>query len=73
MPPLENGSVDRRVSVIVPTRNEAATIADTLARLREPEVLEVLVVDGQSEDATVALAQPLADRVIGASPDGLGR
>jgi glycosyltransferase involved in cell wall biosynthesis len=54
--------------VIVPTRNEAATIADTLARLREPEVLEVLVVDGESEDATVDLARPLADRVIGASP-----
>jgi rSAM/selenodomain-associated transferase 2 len=68
MPPRENGSVDRRVSVIVPTRNEAATIADTLARLREPEVLEVLVVDGESEDATVDLARPLADRVIGASP-----
>jgi rSAM/selenodomain-associated transferase 2 len=68
MPPRENVSVDRRVSVIVPTRNEAATIADTLSRLREPEVLEVLVVDGESEDATVDLARPLADRVIGASP-----
>jgi glycosyltransferase involved in cell wall biosynthesis len=71
MPPRENGSVDRRVSVIVPTRNEAATIADTLARLREPEVLEVLVVDGESEDATVDLARPLADR--GRPRDGLGR
>jgi rSAM/selenodomain-associated transferase 2 len=53
-----------RISVIVPALNEAATISATLARLREPEVLEVLVVDGRSEDGTPAIARPLADRVI---------
>jgi rSAM/selenodomain-associated transferase 2 len=53
-----------RISVIVPALNEAATIARTLARLREPEVLEIVVVDGRSEDGTAAIARPLADRVI---------
>jgi rSAM/selenodomain-associated transferase 2 len=72
MPPRESGFIDPRISVIVPTRNEAATIAETLARLREPEVLEVLVVDGGSGDATVTLARPLADRVI-AAPAGRAR
>jgi rSAM/selenodomain-associated transferase 2 len=72
MLPRESGSIDPRVSVIVPTRNEAATIAETLARLREPEVLEVLVVDGGSEDATVDRARPFADRVI-AAPAGRAR
>jgi rSAM/selenodomain-associated transferase 2 len=64
MLPRENGSIDARVSVIVPTLNEAATIAETLARLREPEVLEILVVDGGSRDGTVDVARRLADRVI---------
>jgi rSAM/selenodomain-associated transferase 2 len=72
MPPRESGSIDPRVSVIVPARNEAATIAETLARLREPEVLEILVVDGGSKDGTVDVARPLADRVIGA-PAGRAR
>ncbi len=54
--------------MIVPARNEAATIAGTLARLREAEVLEVLVVDGSSEDGTAAIAGPLADQVIEAPP-----
>jgi rSAM/selenodomain-associated transferase 2 len=56
-----------QISVIVPALNEAATITGTLARLREPEVLEVVVVDGRSEDGTAAIARPLVDRVIEAS------
>jgi rSAM/selenodomain-associated transferase 2 len=61
-----------RISVIVPALNEAATIARTLARLREPEVLEIVVVDGRSEDGTAAVARPLADRVI-ETPAGRAR
>jgi len=53
-----------RLSVIVPARDEAATIAATLSRLREPEVLEVIVVDGGSRDDTPILAAAFADRVI---------
>ena len=56
------------ISVIVPARNEAEVIASTLARLHEPAVLEVIVVDGRSEDATAEIARPLADRVISSMP-----
>ena len=53
-----------RISVIVPTLNEAATIAPTLQRLREPEVLERIVVDANSADETRTIAEDLADRVM---------
>jgi rSAM/selenodomain-associated transferase 2 len=47
-------------------------IAATLAPLREPEVLEVIVVDGESSDGTAERARPLADRVLEA-PAGRAR
>lgn len=57
-----------RVSVVIPTLNEARLIAGFLARftpaLRAQHGLEVIVSDGGSTDETVALAQPLADRVV---------
>lgn len=62
----------RRVSIIVPTRNERLTIAETLRALREPEVLEVIVVDAASEDGTAAAARPFADQLIDCAP-GRGR
>lgn len=57
-----------RVSIIVPTLNEAANIEATLARLQSLRARghEVIVVDGGSEDGTPDLARPLADRVVGA-------
>jgi rSAM/selenodomain-associated transferase 2 len=61
-----------RISIVVPARNEASVIAATLARLREPEVLEVIVVDGESGDGTAERASPLADRVL-AGPVGRSR
>ncbi|HYD50830.1 MAG TPA: TIGR04283 family arsenosugar biosynthesis glycosyltransferase [Terriglobales bacterium] len=56
-----------RLSVIVPCLNEAAVIASTLRRLRDAGDGEIVVVDGGSDDATVAVAGPLADIVIQAS------
>jgi rSAM/selenodomain-associated transferase 2 len=64
--------VSGRISIIVPTRNEAETIAVALAPLREPGVLEVIVVDGASRDDTREIAESLADRVID-SPPGRAR
>lgn len=55
-----------RLSIIVPVLNEAdniGTILSALAPLRARGV-ELIVVDGGSIDATVALAAPLADRVL---------
>lgn len=60
-----------RLSIIVPTLDEAAGIAACLAALQPLRArgAEVIVADGGSSDATVALATPLADRVI-AAPRG---
>jgi rSAM/selenodomain-associated transferase 2 len=62
-----------RLSVIVPCVNEAAGIVETLDSLRplRRQGHEVIVVDA-GDDATAALAAPLADRVLG-SPRGRAR
>jgi rSAM/selenodomain-associated transferase 2 len=63
-----------RLSVIVPTLNEAAGIARTLAALAPLRARghEVIVADGGSGDGTRDLAGPLADRVI-VAPQGRAR
>ena len=60
-----------RISIIVPVVDEAGGLAAALGGLQPARERghEVIVVDGGSKDATVAIAQPLADRVI-ASPRG---
>lgn len=62
-----------RLSVIVPVLNEASGIEATLNALQalRRRGHEVIVVDGGSIDPTLALATPLADRVLG-SPPGRG-
>ncbi|WP_260851344.1 TIGR04283 family arsenosugar biosynthesis glycosyltransferase [Halomonas sp. C22] len=63
-----------RVTLIIPMLNEAASIRTTLMRLQplRSQGVEVLVVDGGSRDASVALATPLADAVL-ESPPGRAR
>jgi rSAM/selenodomain-associated transferase 2 len=59
-----------RVTVVIPARDEAAGIAHTLIPLqpwRGPDC-ELLLVDGGSRDATLAVARPLVDRVLEAGP-----
>jgi rSAM/selenodomain-associated transferase 2 len=59
------------LSIIMPVLDEAATIVATLDALAPPRErgAEVIVVDGGSDDDTVALARPLADQVS-AAPRG---
>lgn len=55
------------VSVIIPTFNEAYSIADLVRYLRTAtagEEVEILVADGQSLDATAARAQAAGARVV---------
>lgn len=54
------------LSIIIPVLNEETEIADVLAALATMRArgAETIVVDGGSCDRTVALAAPLADRVI---------
>ena len=60
-----------RLSVIIPTLDEAAGIGATLAALQPLRAAghEVIVVDGGSRDGTPEAARPLADRVL-AAPRG---
>ena len=51
------------ISIIIPVLNEAATIQDTLYSLNSSEV-EVIVVDGGSQDKTVKLAQAQGAKII---------
>ncbi|MBI3783386.1 MAG: TIGR04283 family arsenosugar biosynthesis glycosyltransferase [Deltaproteobacteria bacterium] len=52
------------LSVIVPVLNEAAGLANTLRQARQPGVTEIIVVDGGSSDATLQVANQLADLVL---------
>ncbi|QFT84024.1 PGL/p-HBAD biosynthesis glycosyltransferase [Halomonas sp. THAF12] len=59
-----------RLSIVLPTLNEAAIIEATLTRLQAMKAagVELLVVDGGSRDETPARARPLATRVIESAP-----
>jgi rSAM/selenodomain-associated transferase 2 len=55
-----------KLSIIIPTLNEAANIGDVLKRLQPMRArgTEVIIVDADSTDATRDTAAPLVDRVI---------
>jgi rSAM/selenodomain-associated transferase 2 len=58
-----------RIAAIIPTLNEAAVIEATLRTLQPLRAAghPIIVADGASTDATVALATPLADAVVTAA------
>jgi rSAM/selenodomain-associated transferase 2 len=60
-----------RLSVIIPTLNEGNGIEALLSTLQSIRAQghEVIVADGGSNDATIALANPLADQIVN-SPRG---
>lgn len=62
------------LSIVVPVLNEAGAIVATLRALAPLRArgAQVIVCDGGSRDATVALARPLADQVL-AAPAGRAR
>ncbi|MFZ6027993.1 MAG: glycosyltransferase [Chloroflexota bacterium] len=64
LPRLRRGSVSegRPVSVLIPARNEAAVIAETVRGLLAQDYpsLEILLLDDHSDDATAELAQQAA-------------
>jgi rSAM/selenodomain-associated transferase 2 len=61
-----NFNLMNRVSIIIPTLNEATCLERTLRQLSilNPPAWEVLVVDGGSQDETVAIALSAATHVI---------
>jgi len=67
------------LSIIIPVRNEALIIADALMALRQwlsvyanNDSVQLIVVDGNSDDNTLAIAQQYADHAI-TSPAGRAR
>lgn len=52
-----------RVTVVIPTLNEAANLPHVFAALPSRELFEVIVVDGHSTDDTVAVARTLSPSV----------
>ncbi len=62
-----------RVSVIIPTHNEAQAIGRVLADLPSNLVMEVIVVDSNSTDGTPGLARQMGAQVIQEPRRGYGR
>lgn len=61
--------MNKNVSVIIPTRNAASVLPATLAAIRaEAPDVPVIVIDGESADATVVLASAGGARVMATSP-----
>jgi len=62
-----------RVSVIIPTHNEAQAIARVLADIPSALTAEVIVVDSNSNDGTPAIAAGMGARVLQEPRRGYGR
>lgn len=69
---IHNFWIMYRVSIILPTLNEAGYLGRTLRQLSilDPPAWEVLVVDGGSEDETMTIAQTAGVRVLFSSDRG---
>ncbi|MFO7606821.1 MAG: TIGR04283 family arsenosugar biosynthesis glycosyltransferase [Desulfurivibrionaceae bacterium] len=57
-----------KLSVIIPTLNEAGRLNAALESLRPGRDLEVIIADGGSSDATVAIAEKSGARVVTSRP-----
>jgi glycosyltransferase involved in cell wall biosynthesis len=62
-----------RVSVIIPTRNEASAISRVLGDIPAGLVTEILVVDSNSTDGTPEIVANLGARVVHEAQRGYGR
>ena len=62
--PKLDPSGKKRLSIIIPTLNEAGSIEDTISHLQKSKDVEIVVVDGGSRDKTIELARSLGARVV---------
>jgi len=65
---LSDSSESKSISVIIPTLNEAETIHATLSALQQKSHVEMIVVDGGSQDHTVEIATSVGAKVLTTSP-----
>src|SRR4051812_1846574 len=60
-----------KLSIVIPTRNEAQALERTLKQYlpwKDKYGLELIVSDGNSTDGTLEIARKLADKVVPAEP-----
>lgn len=57
-----------KISIIIPTLNEAGNIKQAIATTKVSTNTEIIVVDGGSQDDTVEIVQSLGIKVISSSP-----
>ncbi len=57
-----------KISIIIPVLNEAAALPKTLTSIQKGSNIEIIVVDGGSEDETVAIAQSYGIKVLSSPP-----
>ncbi|WP_193197572.1 TIGR04283 family arsenosugar biosynthesis glycosyltransferase [Nostoc sp. MG11] len=57
-----------KISIIIPAINEAGNVKAAIVTIELSKNIEVIVVDGGSQDDTVAIAQSLGIKVISSSP-----
>ena len=63
---------EKKISVIIPTKNEEESISLMVRELPMEIIKEVIVVDGHSTDRTVEVARELGVKVIPQQGDGYG-
>jgi glycosyltransferase involved in cell wall biosynthesis len=61
------------VAAVIPTLNEAETIAGTIAAIPRDVVDEIIVADSTSRDGTAAIAEAAGARVVSLAERGYGR
>jgi glycosyltransferase involved in cell wall biosynthesis len=61
------------VAAVIPTLNEAATIADAIASIPADVADEIIVADSSSRDGTAAIARAAGARVVTLAERGYGR
>jgi glycosyltransferase involved in cell wall biosynthesis len=66
-------SVAAVVAAVIPTLNEAETIAGAIASIPRNVVDEIIVADSSSRDGTAAIAQAAGARVVTLTERGYGR
>jgi glycosyltransferase involved in cell wall biosynthesis len=83
MKPIENHSTAHRItrpsrrrvriSVVIPTLNEAANLPHVFARLPAEDLFEIILVDGHSTDDTIDVARQLSPSTRVIMQDGKGK
>ena len=57
-----------KISIIIPVLNEAKTIKQVLANLESASNIEIIVVDGGSQDETVEIVKSLGIKILSTPP-----